>query len=435
MRILSRYIFREFLVPLAYCLVGFIGIYVLFELFGSFSRMTEAKIGFWDAVLYFAGYLSPFFHYLAPAALMLATLYTMWRFCHHAELTAMRASGVSLRAIASPILFGAVLLAAFVAWVNEGFMPDHALAAKRLRTARFRQDEAFREGAPNFKDTRRHHSWVIGGQHDATCSHFTDVRITIEDTETGGERVITAARADWLDGEWWLTAPKTIHYMADADAEADKAFRTVPSPTPELDALPLRVYPELRERPTDMQIQSGGAQFISSRARIRFLRHGRDLTDETRRDLTYDAWAQVLSPLACIVITLLSIPAGISSGRQSVFSGVLGALGLFFAYYGLVIACLVFAKTGLIPPIPAAFLPPVAFTAIGVYFCYRPLRPTLMLTGAFFALVGAYVGIAFVLVGKLGMDAPMAHSLAATPSILVAGLLLFYPVPPMWRRV
>jgi lipopolysaccharide export LptBFGC system permease protein LptF len=43
MRILTRYVLREFLVPLVYCLVGFLGIYVLFELFDSFNRILEAK--------------------------------------------------------------------------------------------------------------------------------------------------------------------------------------------------------------------------------------------------------------------------------------------------------------------------------------------------------------------------------------------------------
>ena len=43
MRILFRYVFREFCVPLAYCLTGFLSVYVLFELFGVFNRMMEAK--------------------------------------------------------------------------------------------------------------------------------------------------------------------------------------------------------------------------------------------------------------------------------------------------------------------------------------------------------------------------------------------------------
>ena len=44
MRILFRYVFREFCVPLAYCLTGFLSVYVLFELFGVFNRMMEAHV-------------------------------------------------------------------------------------------------------------------------------------------------------------------------------------------------------------------------------------------------------------------------------------------------------------------------------------------------------------------------------------------------------
>ena len=102
MRILFRYVFREFCVPLAYCLAGFMSIYVLFELFGIFNRILEAKPGLGLCVLYFAGYLSPYFKWLAPACLMLAALYTMWSFCRHSELIAMRASGVGFLSIVRP---------------------------------------------------------------------------------------------------------------------------------------------------------------------------------------------------------------------------------------------------------------------------------------------------------------------------------------------
>ena len=54
MRILFRYVLREFLVPLCYSLIGFVSIYVLFELFGSFSRIAEAKLPFGTVVAYFA---------------------------------------------------------------------------------------------------------------------------------------------------------------------------------------------------------------------------------------------------------------------------------------------------------------------------------------------------------------------------------------------
>ena len=137
MRILTRYVLREYVVPLSYCLTGFVSIYILFEMFGSFSRLTAAKPGWEKIVRYFAGYLAPYFEWLAPACLMLATLYTMWNFCRHSELVAMRASGIGFFAIVKPLLFVAALMAVFVAYVNEVFVPANAQWAKQFRDARF----------------------------------------------------------------------------------------------------------------------------------------------------------------------------------------------------------------------------------------------------------------------------------------------------------
>ena len=94
MRLLTKYVLREFLIPLFYCMTGFVAIFVLFELSASFSRLLEAKLPFTTILSFFCGYLAPYFMWLAPAALMLATLYTMWSFCRHSEIIAMRASGL-----------------------------------------------------------------------------------------------------------------------------------------------------------------------------------------------------------------------------------------------------------------------------------------------------------------------------------------------------
>ena len=90
-----------------------------------------------------------------------------------------------------------------------------------------------------------------------------------------------------------------------------------------------------------------------------------------RRKYKYDMWAQMLAPFACLVITLFAIPAGIASGRQSVFKGIVGALAMFFAFYALVIGGMVGADVGWIPPILAAVLPHLVFLAVGIYLFRR----------------------------------------------------------------
>ena len=359
MRILTRYVLREFLIPFFYCLTGFVSIYVLFDLFGSFSRMRNANISVQDAVIYFCAYLAPYFHYIVPAALMLATLYTMWSFCRHSEITAMRASGVSFLAIVKPLLGVAIVMAAAVAWVNESFVPDKAQWAAQMKTVQF--DQAMLEKADNivYRSGPEGRTWNVNSILDAEGRHLKGVRVTV-DRPNGGARLlgVTAERADYLDGEWWFAEPKVQHY--------DALGQEIATPTPELDSLSLRCFADFRETPADFLMQNRPWKYNSVKDRLRYLRNHPNLAPETRRDYMYDVWAQVMSPLACIIITLFAIPAGIASGRQSVFRGILGALGMYFAFYGLTIAMMVLAKNGWFPTIPAAIAPAAVFLLLGV---------------------------------------------------------------------
>ena len=359
MRILTRYVLREFLVPLGYCLTGFVSIYVLFDLFGSFSRMRAARISVADAALYFCGYLAPYFHYIVPAALMMATLYTMWSFCRHSEIVAMRASGVSFLAIVKPLLAVAAVAGAAVVWVNEVFVPAHAQWAAQMKTAQFDQAEFSKVSNVVLRNAEACRTWNIGSMPGGMGRRLEDVRVAV-DRPNGGTRLmnVTADRADFLDGEWWFSGTHVQHYDANG--------QEVATPTPQLDALPLRCFAEFTERPADFIMQNRPWRFNSAADRFRYLRTHPGLSPGDRNDCLYDTWAQILSPLACVIITLFAIPAGIASGRQSVFRGILGALGLYFAFYGMSILALVAAKSGWLPPVPAAVAPHAVFLVAGV---------------------------------------------------------------------
>lgn len=358
-KILTRYVLTEFVVPLGYCLGGFISIYVLFDLFSSFSRILEAKLPFLTIVEYFCGYLAPFFHYLAPAALMLATLYTMWNFCRHSELTAMRANGVSFIAIVKPLIFVAILMAAFVWWVGDYYVPRHSQWARHMKNERFVLAKVAQADNLVFRNVRNCRTWTIDRILDRDAEHLGGVKITI-DRPQGGSRLmaIQAGKVDYLDGEWWISDYTIQHY--------DAAGAEIATPTPELDALTSRAMPQFHEKPSDFLMTNRDWAYNSIRDRLRYLRNHRDLSRDTRDKYCYDTWAKIFAPFACIVITLFAIPAGISSGRQSVFRGVLGALGMFFSFYGLSIGCMIGANLGYLPPFLAAALPPGIFLILGI---------------------------------------------------------------------
>ncbi len=358
MRILGKYVLREFLFPLTYCLLGFVGIYILFELFGSFGRILREGLPAGLVVKYLLGYLAPYFMWLAPAALLLATLYTMWNFCRHSEIVAMRASGISFLTIVKPLLLAAFVMACAVAWVNEIYVPAHAQWAKQMRNEHFDLAKVERANSLVYRNARQHRVWTVDGEVSSNGTVLQKVTVTT-DSESGARLYsVVADKAEYLDQEWWFTNPKVRYYNAKGEE--------VPSLTPELDCLAFRNFPEFRERPSDILLQNRDWQFNSVREKLRFVRTHKDITPDNQREYLYDAWAQAVSPLACLVITLFAIPAGIASGRQSVFKGILGALGMFFAFYGMTMGCMALVSKGWLHPILAAWLPLVFFFALGI---------------------------------------------------------------------
>ena len=359
MRILTRYVLREFLVPLFYCLTGFLSIYVLFDLFGSFSRMANAELPVGIAVEYFCAYLAPYAHYLVSAALMLATLYTMWSFCRHSEIVAMRASGIGFLTIVKPLLATAIVMAGLVAWIYEDYVPRKAQWAQQMKTVQFDLKRIVHADNIVYRNAKAGRTWNVDRMLDAEGHHLQNVKVTMDRPNNGTRLMnLTAERADYLDGEWWLTAPKLQHF--------DASGREVATPTPQLDALPLRCFAELDEKPEDFILQNRPWKFYSVRDRFRYLRTHPNLSKETREEDVYDTWALIMAPWACVIITLFAIPAGIASGRQSVFKGIVGALGMFFAFYGVTIGCMVVSKTGYCPPVLGAVLPNVLFLGLGI---------------------------------------------------------------------
>ena len=358
MRILTRYVLKEYLVPLFYCLVGFVSIYVLFELFGSFSRLMESGLPFAMMTEYFCAYLAPYFEWLAPAALMLAALYTMWGFCRHSELIAMRASGVSFIAIARPILAVALLMAGVVFWVNEWYVPRRAQWAKQLKYEKFNLEKLDRADNIVFRNVRENRTWTVGSVETPDAEHLANVRVTVDRPDGSRRLSVSAPKAEYLDGEWWFHDAAVQHY--------DLSGHEAATPTPSLDALSLRVFQEFKEKPRDFLMQNRDWAYCSIADRIRHLRTNRHLTPETRRKYVFDTWSKVLSPFACLIITLFAIPAGVATGRQSVFKGILGALGLFFSFYGVVIASMVCANEGWLNPALAAVAPYAIFLAFGI---------------------------------------------------------------------
>ena len=370
MSLITRYLLRQFLGPLLVCLVAFNGIFVLFDLSGHLSRFLDADLPLPMVLKYYLGVVCTYSHWFLPASCMLATLYSMWQLSHHSELTAMRASGISFHMLTLPFFCAAIAMSLLTFANEEVLTPPLSAWSDRLKDSGFSETHPGPAENVFFTNYEANRTWRIASidlSSDATASRIAipeadaeripppAVEIKARNAEGRNVWGVRADRADFLDGNWWLTNPRQMHFDIDGMELPDTAVRVVD--------LPGNVpFPELTEKPRDIRIaeQKDNAH-LSSREMLRKMRTSGTGSAEDR----YDFWYRIAAPWACLVITLFSIPAGITTGRQSVFKGILLVLVTFFSFYAFSITLKYFGEKGLIPPVLAAWLPNLVFLAIG----------------------------------------------------------------------
>src|SRR6266540_2047018 len=98
MRLLDRYLLRELLLPLTYCVGGFLICFLIWDVLDTTSEFQRNHLTAQDIFDYYR-YRIPLLmvmSYVIPMSLLLALLYALTNHARHNELTAMRAAGLSL---------------------------------------------------------------------------------------------------------------------------------------------------------------------------------------------------------------------------------------------------------------------------------------------------------------------------------------------------
>jgi len=130
--ILPRYILREHVGPFFFGFAVITLIFLLNLLFRELSRMLSKGLPWNVVVEFFALNLAWIVALAVPMAVLMAALMAFGRLAADNEITAMKASGVSIYRIVTPILFAASLIAVGMIWFNNAVLPDFNHRARIL---------------------------------------------------------------------------------------------------------------------------------------------------------------------------------------------------------------------------------------------------------------------------------------------------------------
>src|SRR5579862_8776635 len=166
MRLLDRYLLRELLVPLGYCLGGFLVFWISFDLLAELSNFQEENLGAGDIAWYYLIKAPELLVLIMPIALLLAMLYALTNHARHNEITAIRAAGWSFRRISAPYLgvglvFGLVLFLLNELWVPRGDEAAREMLSRHRGSGATASDKQWARNL-HFRNARDGRIWNIG---------------------------------------------------------------------------------------------------------------------------------------------------------------------------------------------------------------------------------------------------------------------------------
>jgi len=386
-RTLHRYITREIITSLLVTMAVFTFVLLLGNVLKEILTWLINRQATLGLVVEAVGLLVPFVWVFAlPMAMLTSVLLVFGRFSADQEFTAIRASGISLLSVITPVLLLSLLLCVVSALVNLEIAPRCRVAYVNLR---------FKLGAglstallPEGHYIKEFPGYVFYlGKNDK--GNLQDVRVLQLEHETNMPRTIFAPRGKLVTD---VPNKQMILHLYDATSVAlDNNRVTISSADCELPPLNLSPNSKADQKPglrdiTFFQLQdelsdlenhfhSSPAGHSSSDG----MSNGQRLAlkqqlDKLTSPLRVQIHRQVAFSFACFGFTLIGIPLGIRVHRRETNVGVAIALGLVLVYYSFVVLGQALATRPEWSPHLIVWLPNFIFQAVGAVLLWRANR-------------------------------------------------------------
>jgi lipopolysaccharide export system permease protein len=372
MRLLDRYLLRELLVPLGYCLGGFLLFWTVFDLFNSLGDLQEKRMLWQDIALYYLVRTPEVLVLILPIALLLALLYSLTTHARHHEITAMRAAGISLWRIAQPYFLVGFASSLLLLALNELAVPDSSDLAEKISKRRIAvQTGALRPGQVGnltFNNSRDRRIWRIG-MYDSNAEIMIDPRVVwvLPDSSV---RWLDADRAERLAGVWVFLNAREYREEPKANSMPLPILQTNRLALPEFTETPEQIKSEIKLS-RSISLRPGVRVEMAIRELLNYLRLHPDPKPKERDWLYTQLHGRLAAPWTCLVVVLIAIPFGAASGRRNVFFGVAGSIFICFAFFVLQKVGLAMGSGGFLPPWIGAWLPNLFFSVTGAWLTAR----------------------------------------------------------------
>ncbi len=380
--LLDDYVLREFSTNLALVLATFATLFLVFtffELIGDIIRNRTPLVTVGDYLLNLIPYI---LYNTTPLCALVAVLITFGSLNRTSELTAMKATGISLYRVVIPVLVLCAAIAVGLFAFDEFYLPAANRRQESLR--------ATIKGKPAQTFLRPDRKWIsgqTGNQSDIPANtdsrpgnHITHTdpsrifyyqffdadknvfaNLTVFEFTPGTftlQRRIFAASAHWDEhANQWVFENGWQRTFAGETTSSYQPFS-------------LSTFPEIREQPTYFKKEDRPSQEMNYGELSRYITDLSQSGFDTMR-LRVQLNRKLAYPLITLVMAILAIPFALSMGKRGSLAGIATAIGLAIAYWVVAGLFEAMGNVNTLPAMLAAWSPDLLFGLTGAYLLLR----------------------------------------------------------------
>jgi LPS export ABC transporter permease LptG/LPS export ABC transporter permease LptF len=358
-QLVDTYVLTQFFFYFFLMLASFVFLTQTYNFFELLGDIVKNKIRMAE-VLEYLFFLIPMLIYdFLPISVLVAVLVAFGILTKHNEITAFKASGVSLYRLTAPVLLASVFLSAGLFAFDFYVVPQ----------ANMRQD-ALRDkikGRPVQTYLRRDRTWVKGSgeriyyykYYDATEDVMAGVRVYELDAATFRlKREITAERAQWQPSmRKWIFQNGWRRDIMGPDKKAVERFE-------------VQTFDELDEPPDYFRREYKQDKQMTYRELGTYIRD-LDLSGFDTIHLRVQLHKKFSAPLFALIMAMISAPFAFLVGNRGAMAGIGASIGIAIAYLAIGKLFEEIGKMNHLSPEIAAWSPDVVFSLAGLYMLLK----------------------------------------------------------------
>jgi len=353
--ILPAYLLGTFLGYAFGLLAALVIIFVTIDYVSNLSRFEDAN--YFQVGLYYYYYLPWITQMVLPIVLFLSSMFSMGRLAKTSELTAMKAAGVNVRQLTTPLLALGALISIGVFFGGEKYIP-YANEQRRLIRGNFSKDATPEQPQKAIREYRR--NFFYFGTPDimyvfnefCTEPQFFRRLSRYTFTQNGIAERVDAAEAEFdADGTAWNFTRGQKRVFSE-DGMSTTAFAALPDSV-------------LKTEPPEMVKRLKSVEEMSYWELSGFIEAARRRGEQVQKYMA-ELEFKIALPVMNFVVILFGLSLSARSGRKG--GAALFGIGLLlsFVYWMLSRFALVFAQNGYIPTLWGAWVSNVIFFIIGI---------------------------------------------------------------------